>query len=148
MIQEFRKLITDMELPATFSGLHPISNDEKKLVVFCDCTMTGNHLKLIFTDVHAFMVHEEFSHPNMDNKGIAGKPPKSEDSIYFYPALEVENSLWRATFPDYRLNFSEIVYHYQLLSLSNILDVLFSGEFDASYLSREEFAEIKNIFLD
>lgn len=145
MIQKYSKILVDNELPRTFSGLYLFSDIDGGLKAYCDCSSTGKHLQLTFDRVHAYTSHEDFSHPDTDkmNKALSEPPPSWEDSEEYYPALCVENSVWRNTFPDYRVGFSDTVHHYKFISFSNIVDVLFSGELVAKYMGKAEIAKIK-----
>lgn len=143
MSQEYEKLLNEFQLPKTFFGFSTFSLCNNDLVVYCDCGKGRTHIKLSFEDVIAYMLHDEFSHPNMEQSFA---PPRSENSSCYYPALEIRNSEWKATFSDYRLQGdTESVRHYQFLSSSNILDVMFKGQFKAKRITSEELLEIEDM---
>lgn len=114
MIQKYKKILLHKELPPTFSGLYLFSDTDGGLKVYCDSSNMAKHMQLTFDRVLAYMSHEEFSHPDIDqkNKALSEPLPPRKNLKYNYPALCVENSIWRRTFPDYRVGLNESVQHY------------------------------------
>jgi len=142
MSETYNKLLEHIELPPTFVELYLLSNAEQELIVYGRASAPNQHIRMVFDRVHAFMAHEEFSHPSIGSPHQS-TPPLSKGSEYYYPVLEVQDSQWRATFPDYRVSFESNVQHVQILSLSNTIDLIFSGRINASYVAEAQFLEIE-----
>ena len=131
MKQSYKKLIFDFDIPEHFFDIMALSQGNNDLVMFCDCGEGKNHISCSFENVLAYQFHEEFSHPFMKQAKSESVPPYSGEGKWYYPALEILNSNWLAKFSDIQ-TMSALKYeikHYQFLSGSNILDVLFFGEF-------------------
>src|SRR3989339_597357 len=145
MSQIYSKLLNDVQLPNTFSGFLALCLSDNDLLVYCDCGRGDRHLKLSFRDVVAYTVYEELSHPSMDRSENDTRPPVSEISDCYYPALEICESEWVKSFSDIRLlHRKESIKHYQFLSYSNILDVLFNGGFSSEIISNAELKSVEN----
>lgn len=84
-------------------------------------------LRVIFKQIWALTIHEEFAHPHVDSQAdfpaftsSVGKYP-----LGAYPLLRVTNSEWLQSFSDTRLaGLSVTPVHYQFISMSYVVDVL------------------------
>lgn len=145
-MEKYNKILTEIELPDTFSGLLVLSLDDNELVVYCNCGKSDNYLKITISDVVAYQVYEEFCHPDMDKGKDDARPPFSnKEKAIYYPALEVKNSIWLNSFSELRLlHRKDTAKHYRLLSYSNILDVISNDEPLANLISKKEYLNAEN----
>lgn len=145
-METYSKVLTEIELPDTFSGLLVSCLDDNELVVYCNCGKSDNYLKITISDVVAYQVHEEFCHPDMDKVKDDTRPPFSnEKEKIYYPALEVKGSLWLKSFSDNRLrDRKNSAKHYQFLSYSNVLDVIFNSQCLARPITKNEYFNAEN----
>lgn len=150
-MESYNKILLDTKLPDTFSGFLALCMDDNDLVIFGDCGTGKDYLKIKIEEVVAYHVYEEFCHPNMDRGKDYPTPPFSnEKKEIYYPALEVINSEWLNSFSDNRLreHRRESAKHYQLLSYSNIIDVIANGIPFAIPISKNEYKKVEGIIKD
>jgi len=128
------------------AGLTLMALANNDLVVFCDCGDAG-HLKIFFSNVVSYQVHEEFHYPEMLDSSESPKPTINSTK-YYYPFLMVINSKWKSTFADYMLygNHEEFT-HYQILSLSNILDVISAELPIFSEITEDELLSVEDLII-
>ena len=89
-------------------------------------------LRLEFDCVLGYSVYEEFVHPWETLKSAPTLQGRWE--TYTYPLLEIKNSRWMASLPNFLLVHPDSL-HYRFLTLDEIVDVLCSTPPEVSWVS-------------
>ncbi|WP_299775224.1 hypothetical protein [uncultured Pseudoteredinibacter sp.] len=143
MAQHYRKLEIDFDMPDMLFGIMVLSLCDNNLTIICDCGEDKDHLQISFYGALAYSIHDEFSHPTMDQSKDTAKPPETKSGSY-YPALEVIESEWLAEFGEFRTQgrLSKIK-HFRFLSGSNIADILCEDDFGVKTISGSDILKVE-----
>ena len=88
-------------VPECLCGVSLITRNDNTLVIICHSNKAYKaDILLKFESVHAYQVHEESAHPWMDHQS---PHPTGEDSIFTFPFLKVNESIWLSSFSEIRL---------------------------------------------
>ncbi len=119
MTQTFSALNQDPRIVEPFSGISVGSLGDGTTVLLLNgrCGL----LRVVFRQIHALTIHEEFAHPLEDGDAELPQIPPDKGG---YPLLVVENSEWLRSFSDSRLRGGDPrPVHYLFLSMSVFVDV-------------------------
>lgn len=119
MTQRFTALNRDPRIAEPFSGISVGSLGDGATVLLLNgrCGL----LRVMFRQIHALTIHEEFAHPLEDGDAALPQIPSDKGG---YPLLVVEDSDWLRSFSDSRLRGGdEQPVHYLFLSMSFFVDV-------------------------
>ena len=119
MPQTINILKHDCRITEPFSGIQVGSLGDGATILL----LVGRcgFLRVVFRQIHALAIHEEFAHPLEDADSIL---PDIATGQGGYPLLVVEDSDWLRSFSDKRLRGGdEHPAHYLFLSMSCFVDV-------------------------
>jgi hypothetical protein len=119
MTQTFKALNRDPRIVEPFSGISVGSLGDGATVLLLNgrCGL----LQVVFRQIHALAIHEEFAHPLEDGDAALPQIPLDKGG---YPLLVVEDSDWVRSFSDNRLRGGDKQpVHYLFLSMSFFVDV-------------------------
>jgi hypothetical protein len=119
MAQTFRALNRDPRIAEPFNGISVGSLGDGATVLLLNgrCGL----LRVVFRQIHALTIHEEFAHPLEDGDAELPQIPPDKGG---YPLLVVEDSDWLRSFSDNRMRGGgENPVHYLFLSMSFFVDV-------------------------
>lgn len=122
-MQTFKPWFPVERVPSFLSGVFVLQHLAGSITLVCDGDFgEGKLLVLRFEGFEAVTTHEEFAH---QWPGEAGTPalPKSPDSSWTFPFLQVDDSVWAATSMQ-AITSGRVPIHYCILSGSDIVDVL------------------------
>ena len=147
-MERYEKILTDHELPDTFSEYLTLSQDDGGLVIY-GCKLGEDQAFVILVrDVMAFHVYEEFCHPDMDRPKENTSPSYSNGSkATYYPTLEIINSKWIDSFSENRLrdHQREGARHFQFLSYSDVIDVISYNKPQVNVIPYSEYVILKEL---
>jgi hypothetical protein len=132
MTQRFDRWLAVPDVVEPFSGITVVSRGDG--VTSLHLHASGRDLRVVFRQIWALTIHEEFAHPDVD---VHVDLPQLINSAGAYPLLMVLNSEWLKSFSDTRLaSLPGTPTHYQFISTSYIVNVLSYLRPDAEWVDQ------------
>ena len=131
------------DTPEYLTGVFVLQPPTSELAIICDGEFKDGRLPVLrFKDYEAVKMHQESAHLWV---GESQPPalPKSADSVWTFPFLKVEDSVWAANSVRSQY-FQEVPSHYSVISSDMIVDVLSFEEPTVSWTTREELELVSN----
>ena len=122
-MQSFKPWFPVERIPERLHEVFVLHHSVEAVTLLCHGDFENEKLLLIrFDTFQAVAIHDEFAH-KWPGESDAIALPKSPNSSWTFPFLQVENSVWGAN-SEYALTYGHVPGHFCVLSDSSIVDVL------------------------
>lgn len=122
-MQIFKPWLPVEKIPERLYEVFSLHHSGEAVTLLCHGDFENERILLIqFNSFQAVMIHDEFAHkwPGESDTIVL---PKSPNSSWTFPFLQVENSIWAAN-SEWALTYSDLPQHFCVISANSIVDVL------------------------